>query len=79
LPETLSNDRCPIGVAKKKDKDKDKDKTKKNDRPKRKDLTQELEDLQLQNDALRARLDRIAEIATAEPELGEPNDIKPAV
>jgi hypothetical protein len=64
-------------VAKKKDKDKDK--TKKNDnKPKRKDLTQELEELRLQNDALRARLERIAEIATAEPELGEPNDIKPA-
>jgi hypothetical protein len=66
-------------VAKKKDKDKDKFKTKKNDKPRRKDLTQELEELRLQNEALRARLERIAEIATAEPELGEPNDIKPTV
>ena len=72
-------DRGPTRVGKKKEKEKDKDKSRKNDKPKRKDLTQELEDLRLQNDALRARLERIAEIATAEPELGEPNDLKPAV
>ena len=77
MSETLSNHRCPTRVGKKKDKDKDK--AKKNDKPKRKDLTQELEQLRLQNEALRARLDRIAEIATSEPEMGEPNDLKPAV
>ena len=75
MSETLSYHRCPTRVGKKKDKDK----TKKNDKPKRKDLTQELEDLRLENEALRARLERIAEIATAEPELGEPNDLEPAV
>jgi hypothetical protein len=64
-------------VGKKKDRTKDKVNT--DDKPKRKELTQELEQLRLQNEALRARLDRIAEIATSEPEMGEPNDIKSAV
>jgi hypothetical protein len=70
-----------VGKNKNKDKERDKDRPKVNndDRPKRKELTQELEQLRLQNDALRARLERIAEIATAEHELGEPNDFKPAV
>jgi hypothetical protein len=70
-----------VGKNKNKDKERDKDRPKVNndDRPKRKELTQELEQLRLQNDALRARLERIAEIATAEHEPGEPNDFKPAV
>ncbi len=66
-------------MGKKKDKDKDKDKIKQIDKPRRKDMADELERLRLQNEALRARLERIAEIASADVELGEPNDVKPAV
>ncbi len=66
-------------MGKKKDKDKDKDKIKQIDKPRRKDMADEMERLRLQNEALRARLERIAEIASADVELGEPNDVKPAV
>ncbi|HYP07698.1 MAG TPA: hypothetical protein VER03_15805 [Bryobacteraceae bacterium] len=50
-----------------KKKQKAKDKPKDNDRPGRKDLAREIARLQAQNEALRARLERIAEIATADP------------
>jgi hypothetical protein len=50
-------------VGKKKDKDKAKAKATDNGRLGRKDLTREVERLQSQIEALRARLDRIAEIA----------------
>ena len=50
-----------------KKKDKDKDKAKDGDRPGRKELVRELARVQAQNEALRARLERIAEISTADP------------
>jgi hypothetical protein len=58
-------------VGKKKDKAKPKQKevVEGPDRPRRKELAREVERLQAQNEALRARLDRIAEIASADPEM----------
>jgi hypothetical protein len=58
-------------VGKNKDKDKSKNKSKDPDRPGRKDLEREVESLRAQIEALRARLDRIAEIASAHPEDGD--------
>ncbi len=52
-------------------KKKDKEKTKDPDRLGRKDLEREVESLRSQIEALRARLERIAEIAIARPGDGE--------
>jgi hypothetical protein len=65
--ETSSYVRYPTRVGKKKDKDKTKDR----DRLGRKDLEREVESLRSQIEALRARLDRIAEIAGTRTEDGE--------
>jgi hypothetical protein len=54
-----------VGKKKNKVKDKDKAKLKDNDRPGRKELARDLERLQAENEALRARLERIAEIAAS--------------
>lgn len=54
-------------MGKKKNKDKDREKVKNDDKLGRKELAREVARLQAQNEALRARLERIAEIATAEP------------
>ena len=55
-----------MGKKKDKDKDKGKAKVKSTDRPGRKNLERTLQELQLENEALRARLDKIAEIASAD-------------
>ena len=52
-------------MGKKKDKEKEKARRKEEDRPGRKDLASEVTRLQAENEALRARLERIAEIAGA--------------
>jgi hypothetical protein len=62
----------PTRVGKKKDKEKTKDP----DRPGRKDLEREVETLRAQIEALRARLDRIAEIANAGSEDGDSVNFK---
>ena len=57
---------CPFTVGKKNDKNtknKDKKKRKDEDRLGRKDLLKNIETLRAENEALRARLERIAEIA----------------
>ena len=57
-------------------KKKDKDKTKEPDRLGRKDLEREVESLRSQIEALKARLDRIAEIASTRSEEGEAVNFK---
>jgi hypothetical protein len=55
-------------VGKKKQKEKDKSPDINNDRPRRKELSQELERVKAENEGLRARLERIAEIANSDPD-----------
>ena len=55
-----------MGKKKDKDKGKDTEKLHEDGRPGRKELAREVERLQAQNEALRARLERIAEIANAD-------------
>jgi hypothetical protein len=55
----------------KNDKNKDKKKRQDQDRPGRKELLGQIEALQAENEALRARLERIAEIAAAPGDLSE--------
>ena len=64
----------PFTVGKKNDKNKDKKKRKDEDRPGRKDLVSRVEELQAENEALRARLERIAEIAAAPADLSDSSD-----
>jgi hypothetical protein len=70
----LSSSEVQSTVGKKKDKGKDKEKLKDDGRPGRKELAREVERLQAQNEALLARLERIAEIANADPDV----DIEPS-
>jgi hypothetical protein len=54
-------------VGKKNEKNKDKKNRKDDDRPGKKELLRQIERLQAENEALQARLERIAEIAGAPP------------
>jgi hypothetical protein len=63
-PKPLLSNVVQSTVGKKKQKEKDKPAD--NDRPRRKELAREVERLEAQNEALRARLERIAEIANSD-------------